>query len=101
MKGYQNIDLIEQIELLETEVVRLREERERDQIIMRQLRNDNMMFSSKGSLSSPRSMAKFAPTLSPRYDYWLDLNYGNFDYPRCKYHLNQLIIDLYGKQYKS
>ena len=27
MKGYQNIDLIEQIEMLETEVVRLREER--------------------------------------------------------------------------
>ncbi len=48
MKGYQNIDLIEQIELLETEIVRLREERDRDQIIIRQLRNDNMAFSSMG-----------------------------------------------------
>lgn len=40
LRGYQNIDLIEQIEILETEIVRLREENERDQMIIRQLRTD-------------------------------------------------------------
>lgn len=45
MRGYQNVDLIEQIELLETEIVRLREENERDQMIIRQLRADHMMMS--------------------------------------------------------
>lgn len=65
MKGYQNIDLIEQIEMLETEIVRMREEQERDQIIIRQLRSDNMMFSG-GGYGSPRGSKRFAGS---RFDY--------------------------------
>lgn len=52
MRSYQNIDLIEQIEMLETEIVRLREENERDQMIIRQLRADIAMTAS--SFESPR-----------------------------------------------
>ena len=67
MKGYQNIDLIEQIEMLETEIVRLREEKERDQIIIRQLRTDNMIFSGD-VLGSPAHKKR---CFTPRYDFWL------------------------------
>jgi hypothetical protein len=64
LRAYESIDLVEQIELLETEIVRLREENELNQIIIKQLRSDSTL-----SVLSPKRSNPYLQYPNNRFQY--------------------------------
>ena len=60
LKEYKDVDLLDMVERLETEIVKLREEKERDELVIRELKERQIMlgtsspYSRKGATSYSR-----------------------------------------------